>query len=101
LHIAITKDSQNRATRFVNLLFVLLFDSLFLEERSDPEDAASTNDSCGKLTQESTPRNAKQREQPSAERTAEQTKHDVHNQAESATFHQLASAEASQTTQNK
>jgi hypothetical protein len=33
----------------VNLLFVLLFDSLFLEERSGSEDAAGTNNTSHEL----------------------------------------------------
>ena len=64
-------------------------------------DNYGTDDSCGKLSQKAAPRNSEQREQPAAEHTAQQTEHDVHNQAETAAFHQLASAEASQTTHKK
>ena len=73
------------------------FNTLLLEERSNPEDKSSTDDSCGELSQETTPRDAKQVEQPTAKCTTQETQHTVHDDAEATTLHQLASAEASQT----
>jgi len=75
--------------------------SLFLDQRGDPEDDDGTDDGCAELTEEATPRNAKQIEQPTTEDTSEETQYTIHDEAIAATFHQLASAEASQTSKKE
>ena len=60
---------------------------LFLEERGKPEDDYSADDGRGKLTQKAAPRDSEQREQPSAEHAAQESEHDVHNEAETAAPH--------------
>ena len=74
---------------------------LFLEKRGNPEDSDSTDNGCSELSQDAAPLYAEQREQPAAERTAKETEHYVHDDAETTTFHQLASTEASQTSKKK
>ena len=74
---------------------------LFLDQRGDPEDDDGTDDGCAQLAQEASPRDAHQIEQPTAEDTAKETQHTVHDETVAATFHQLASAEASQTTKKE
>jgi hypothetical protein len=74
---------------------------LFLNQRSNPEDGDCTNDGCAKLTKDASPSDAQQIEQPAAKGSAEETKHTVHDDAIATTFHQLASAEASQTSKKE
>ena len=74
---------------------------LLLDQRGDPEDDDSTDDGGTKLTEKATPGNAEQVEQPAAENTTEETQHTIHDEAVAATFHQLAGAEASQTSKKE
>ena len=74
---------------------------LLLNQRGDPEDDDGTNDGCAELTKNTAPGDAKQVEQPATKDTAEETQHTIHDEAIAATFHQLASAEASQTSKKE
>lgn len=67
--------------------FLSMFLILLLDERGYPKNSDSTDDGSTKLTQNATPGDTQQREQPSAEGTAKETKHQVHHEAEAATFH--------------
>ena len=75
--------------------------SLFLDQRSDPEDDDGTDDGCAELTEKATPGDAEQIKEPAAEDTTEETKNTVHDEAVAATFHQLAGTEASQTSKKE
>ena len=74
---------------------------LLLDQRGDPEDDDGTDDGCAELTEKATPGDAEQIEQPAAEDTTKETQHTIHDEAVAATFHQLAGAEASQTSKKK
>ena len=75
--------------------------NLFLNQRGDPEDDDGTDDGGTELTKKAAPGDAEQVEQPATEDTTEETKNTVHDEAVAATFHQLASAEASQTSKKE
>ena len=78
--------------------FVLLRDApLFLKERGYPQDDGSTYDGCAELAEKATPLYSKLLEEPSAERAAEESEYEVHDEAEAATFHELACYEAGKT----
>ena len=74
---------------------------LLLEEGGNPEDDDSTYDGCAKLSEDAAPLNAQHGEEPAAQGSAKETQNEVHDEAEATTFHQLASAEASETSNNK
>ena len=74
---------------------------LFFDQRGDPEDDDGTDDGCAELTEKAAPRDAEQIKEPAAEDTTKETKNTVHDEAVAATFHQLAGAEASQTSKKE
>ncbi len=74
---------------------------LLLDQRGDPEDDDGTDDGGTELTEKSAPGDAEQVEQPAAKNTTEETQHTIHDEAVAATFHQLASTEASQTSKKE
>ena len=75
--------------------------SLLLDQRGDPEDDDGTDDGGTELTKKAAPGDAEQIEQPATEDTTEETQHTIHDEAVAATFHQLAGAEASQTSKKE
>jgi len=50
-------------------------ETLLLEERSNPEDGDGTYDGSAELAQNATPRDADEREQPTAEHTTKQAEY--------------------------
>ena len=74
---------------------------LLLDQRGDPEDDDGTDDCGAELTEKAAPGDAEQVEQPAAQDTTKETQHTIHDEAVAATFHQLASAEASQTSKKE
>ena len=74
---------------------------LLLDQRGDPEDDDGTDDGCAELTEKAAPGDAEQIKEPTTEDTTEETKNTVHDKAVAATFHQLAGAEASQTSKKE
>ena len=74
---------------------------LFLDQRCNPEDNDCTDDGCAELTKDAAPRNAEHVKQPATEDSTKETKHHIHDETETATFHQLAGTEASQTSYKK
>ena len=96
--------SHKEGSRSRSLLRVLLFfldGWLLLEERGNPEDDNGADNGCAKLSENAAPLNAQHGEEPAAQGSAEETQNEVHDEAEAATFHQLAGAEASETSDNK
>ena len=75
--------------------------NLFLDQRGKPKDNDSTDDGCAELTKEAAPGNAEHVKQPATKDSTKQSKHNIHDDAETATFHQLAGTEASQTSKKK
>ena len=75
--------------------------NLFLDQRGKPKDNDCTDDGCAELTKDAAPGNAEHVKQPSTEDSTKETKHNIHDDAETATFHQLAGTEASQTSKKK
>ena len=73
---------------------------LFLDERGYPEDGHSTNDGSTQLSQETTPRDAELLKEPAADQTTKESQHQIHDESETTTFHQLACAETCQTSNN-
>ena len=74
---------------------------LLFDQRGDPEDDDGTDDGDTELTEKATPRDAEQIKEPAAEDTTEETQYTIHDEAVAATFHQLAGAEASQTSKKE
>ena len=78
-----------------NLRFLLL-----LQQRGNPEDEDGANDGGTELTEETTPLDAQQREEPAAKGSTEEAKEEVPEEAHATTLHQLAGTEASETSDN-
>ena len=79
----------------------ILTHCLLLDQRSNPEDDDGTDDGGTELTKKAAPGDAEQVEQPAAKDTTKETQHTIHDEAVAATFHQLAGAEASQTSKKE
>ena len=60
---------------------------LLLNQRSNPQDGNGTNDGRSQLSEKTAPRNAQRIEEPAAEDTAKESKHQIHDEAEATTFH--------------
>ncbi len=73
---------------------------LFLDERGYPEDGHSTDDGSTQLSQDTTPCDAELAEEPAADQTTKESQHQIHDESETTTFHQLACAETCQTSNN-
>jgi hypothetical protein len=73
---------------------------LFLNQRGNPQNGYGTHNGRAQLTQDSTPLDAELTKQPTTDKAAKQAQHQIHDESETATLHQLAGTEASQTTDN-
>lgn len=90
--------TQQGGTSFESTPVVLLCETpLFLKERGYPQDDGSTDYGCAELAENASPLYSKLLEEPSSERAAEESEYEVHDEAEAATFHELACYEAGKT----
>ena len=90
------------ALRWKHPLIVLLREPpLFLEERGYPQDESSADDGGAELSEKATPLDSELLEEPATERAAEESEDEVHDEAEAATFHEFACAEAGKASDDK
>ena len=108
MHIfAIKKASITRRWQRLNQISQWLTGSaswekvLLLDQRGDPKNDDGTDDGDTELTEKAAPGDAEQIKEPAAEDTTEETQYTIHDEAVAATFHQLAGAEASQTSKKE
>ena len=73
---------------------------LLLQQRSYVEDGYGTHDGGTQLTEQATPFDAQQIENPAAQGTTEETQQQIHKEAKAAAFHQLTGTETGQTSNN-